>query len=84
MEYLYRQEICRHCGAELTHKRTGREKVFCSAKCRVYYKRKMVKWARQCVDATLAGHRQPAKDFGYPVQMARFWIHSDGSVTKRT
>jgi len=80
---LLRQEICYYCGAELEHQAEGRDKHFCSAKCRVYYARASRRWAKRSIDAVLAGEPEPARDFGYPVQLVRYRVNSDGSVTKR-
>jgi len=81
---IHRQEICVWCGSELEHKATGRDKRFCSAKCRVYHKRALKRWAKCCIDATLAGDPEPSQDFGYPVKIARYVVNPDGSVTKRS
>ena len=80
---IWRQEICYWCGAELVHSATGRGKRFCSAKCRIYHRRAVKKWARACDDEALAGQPEPARDFGYPVKIATYEVAPDGTVTKR-
>lgn len=84
MTTLYRQTICRWCGAELEHKPNGRDKRFCSAKCRVYWRRASQRWARASVEAILAHEPEPKPDFGYPIDMARYTVHKDGTVTKQS
>jgi endogenous inhibitor of DNA gyrase (YacG/DUF329 family) len=79
---LYRQVHCLYCGAELEHKAEGRDKSFCSAKCRMYYRRALKRWSARCVDAALAGDPEPEQDFGHPVEIAQYRVNSDGSVTK--
>ena len=78
MTYVFfRQEHCEWCGATLEHKRTGRGRRFCGARCRVGYRRAMIDHARRCVDATLAGLPEPPRDFGRPVRIAQYRIVGD-------
>jgi predicted nucleic acid-binding Zn ribbon protein len=81
---IFRQVHCLWCGAELHHKATGRGREFCSAKCRVYYARALKRHAARCVDAALAGEPEPARDYGYPVEIAHYTVGEDGTVTKRS
>lgn len=80
---IHRQVHCRMCGKPLEHKRTGRAKEYCSARCRVYYRRALKRWASASVDAALAGDPEPECDFGHPVEIRSFVVSSDGAVTKR-
>lgn len=78
---LYRQVRCYNCGVELEHKAEGRDKRFCNAKCRVYYARASKRWAKRSIDALLAGEPEPERDFCYPVELARYRVNTDGSVS---
>jgi len=79
---LYRQVRCMWGGPPLEHKADGRNREYCSDKCRVYRNRAEKRYARACVDAALAGQPEPARDFGYPVEMSRYRVSSNGAVTK--
>jgi len=68
---LYRLAICAHCGKDLEHAATGRPRRFCSARCRVAHLRAMRQWARQAVDAIMAGEPEPALPGSNETRQAR-------------
>jgi hypothetical protein len=47
------------------------------------YNRAMKQHAKDCVEAALAGEREPTRDFGQPPKLASYEIDRDGNVTKR-
>lgn len=79
---IYRQVHCRMCGVELEHKPSGRGREFCGAACRVAWNRAHKRWVRASVDAALAGDPEPSGGWGYPVEIASYDVHENGSVTK--
>jgi hypothetical protein len=66
----------------LEHKASGRGKQFCGAKCRVYYRRAMRRWSSRVVDAALRGEPEPERDFGHPIQLGRYRVLDDGSLSR--
>jgi endogenous inhibitor of DNA gyrase (YacG/DUF329 family) len=80
---LHRQTVCRWCGEELEHKATGRARKFCSPRCRVSFNRAMKRYARECIDAALAGRPEPFRNFGYPIEICSYIVNPDGTVTRR-
>ncbi len=83
MTTLYRQIRCKMCGVGLEHKAHGRGRVFCGPACRVAWNRASRRWAAASVDAALAGLPEPARAFGYPVEIGIFDVSECGRVTKR-
>jgi len=79
---IYRQAVCLWCGAELHHSPKGRPKMFCKGSCRASYNRALKRWARQSIDAVLAGDPEPPPNFAQPVQTARYYVDPHGNVTK--
>jgi len=82
MKTIYRQAKCRQCGATLTHKATGRNKFYCSTKCRVYHARAIKRWAKTCIDALMAGKPEPIAP-GHAIEIAQYTVHSDGTTHRR-
>ena len=71
---IYRQTHCLWCGRELQHKATGRPRETCCAKHRVALNRARKRYALACVDAALAGEPEPARDFGYPIEIRCYTV----------
>ena len=82
MTTILRCDVCRQCGEPLQHKRTGRPKRFCSARCRMAYRRALKRWAHRANDAALAGEQEPAPP-GVEVHIACYTLDQAGNVTKR-
>ena len=69
---VHRQVHCLWCGRELRHQATGRPRETCSTRCRVALNRARKQYAIACVDAALAGEPEPARDFGYPIEIRHY------------
>jgi len=80
---IVRLEFCRWCGADLEHKHTGRPRRFCSDKCRAAHHQAVKRYARRCVDASLAGQPKPPKNYDQPVSFGRYNVDTKGNVTKQ-
>jgi len=57
----------------------GRPRRFCSAKCRVAHNRAFKRWARESVDAALAGKPEPGPP-GKAVELARYETDQAGNL----